>query len=118
MRRQHGLKSFAIFVYLVKAFDTIQHTLLLQLLEKYGKHPSLKAVVVKMYKNCQVKITCGKTSSIIDYTAGVYQGDNIYRIFFLFIMHSFLDTLELKAQQTEFCFFHENENGNLNTCKK
>ncbi len=84
LRRQHGLESFVLFVDLVKAFDTIQHTLLLQILEKYGIPPSLKSVIEKMYKNFQVEITCGKISSTIDYTTGVYQGDNMSPVFFPF----------------------------------
>jgi hypothetical protein len=40
LRRQHGLESFVLFVDLVKAFDTIQHTLLVQILEKYGIPPA------------------------------------------------------------------------------
>ncbi len=51
-----------------------------------------------MYKNCQVKITFGKMSAVIDYTAGVYQGDIMSPIFFLFAMEVLLDKLELDAQ--------------------
>jgi hypothetical protein len=36
LRRQHGLESLIISVDFVKAFDTMQLTLLLQVLEKYG----------------------------------------------------------------------------------
>ena len=39
LRRQHGLESYAIFVDLVKAFDTVQHDLLCQILTKYGLPP-------------------------------------------------------------------------------
>jgi hypothetical protein len=55
-------------------------------LEKYRILPSLKAVIEKMYKNCQVEIKCGKISAAFDYTTGVYQGDDMLPIFFLFIM--------------------------------
>ncbi len=110
MRRQHGLESFVLFVDLVKVFDTIQHTLLLQILERYGIPLALKIVSEKMYKNCQVEITCGKVSSIIDYIAGVYQGDNKSPIVFLFVMQAFLDTLDLNAQRNNYSFFPENKN--------
>ncbi len=66
-----------------------------------------------MYKNCLVEIKSGKASTMIDYTARVYQGDNMPPIFFLFVVQAFLDTLELNAHQTEFSFFPENKNGNL-----
>ena len=46
LRCQCGLKTYALFVNLIKAFDTIDHTLLLQVLSKYGIPP-------KMQKNHQ-----------------------------------------------------------------
>ncbi len=39
LRRQHGLETYAIFVDLVKAFDTVNHDLLLSILAKYGLPP-------------------------------------------------------------------------------
>jgi hypothetical protein len=44
LRRQHGLESYAVFVDLVKAFDTVNHQLLYLILAKYGlpPPPSLK----------------------------------------------------------------------------
>ncbi len=54
LRRQHGLESYALFIDLVKALDTIQHALLLQALKKYGIPPGLKSVIEKMYKNCPI----------------------------------------------------------------
>ena len=41
LRRQHGLESYTIFVDLVKAFDTVHHDLLCQILAKYGLPPPL-----------------------------------------------------------------------------
>ncbi len=70
-----------------------------------------------MYKNCQVEITCGNVSTIIDYTAGVYRGSNMSPIFFPLIMQAFLGTKELNVQWPEFFFFPENKNGNLQTLK-
>jgi len=36
LRRQHGMGTYAIFIDLVKAFDTIDHPTMFQVLEKYG----------------------------------------------------------------------------------
>jgi len=41
LRRQHGLESYAVFVDLVKAFDTVHHDLLCRILTKYGFPPPL-----------------------------------------------------------------------------
>jgi hypothetical protein len=50
LRRQHGLESYAVFVDLVKAFDTVNHQLLCQILTKYGLPPPLVEIVRKLYK--------------------------------------------------------------------
>ncbi len=86
LRRQHGLESFAIFVDLVKAFDTVHHDLLCKILSKYGLLEDLVKNVAKLYKNCIVKIRVGKSYADVDYTTGVHQGDNMSPVLFLFVI--------------------------------
>ena len=117
LRRQHGLESHAVFVDLVKAFDTVNHELLYKILEKYGLPPPLIQAIKKNYTNCKVKIKFGKTYTEIDYTTGVHQGDNMSAVLFLYVIHAFTETLRIDAQPTQFAFFPENKNGNLSTCK-
>mmetsp|Transcript_1492 Transcript_1492/g.2308 ORF Transcript_1492/g.2308 Transcript_1492/m.2308 type:complete len:395 (+) Transcript_1492:893-2077(+) len=107
LRRQHGLESYAIFIDLVKAFDTVHHDLLCQILQKYGLPPPIVNNVRKLYNNCKVKIKIGSKSTEIDYTTGVHQGDNMSPILFLFVIQAFLETLQLKAQPSQFAFFPE-----------
>ena len=95
LRRQHGMESYAVFVDLVKAFDTVNHDLLGQILLKYGLPPTLVQNVKKLYNNCRVKIKVGKKYTEIDYTTGVHQGDNMSPVLFLFVMQAFLETLQL-----------------------
>jgi hypothetical protein len=52
LRCQHGLETYALFIDLVKYFDTVQHSLLFEVLTKYGVPDSLVRVVKKMYKDC------------------------------------------------------------------
>jgi hypothetical protein len=117
LRRQHGLESHAIFVNLVKAFDTVNHKLLYQILEKYGLPPPLVQVIKKIYSNCKVKIKFSNKYTEIDYTTSVHQGDNMSPVLFLYVIHAFTETLRLDAHPTQFAFFPENKNGNLSTCK-
>jgi hypothetical protein len=70
-----------------------------------------------MNNNYQVKITSGKISTVVDYTTGVYQGDNMSPVLFIFVMQAFLDSLKLNTEKAEFSFFLENKNGNPQTCK-
>jgi hypothetical protein len=39
LRRQYNLKTFIVFANLVKAFDTSDHVLIIDILEKYGAPP-------------------------------------------------------------------------------
>jgi hypothetical protein len=47
LRRQHGIPTYALFVDLVKVFDTIQHQLLFKILQRYGLPNTLIQVIKK-----------------------------------------------------------------------
>jgi hypothetical protein len=113
LRRQHGIKSYVL---LIKAFNTIQHDLIIKILQKYGFTGKLTASIAKLYKNSKVKINVGKSETLVDYTTGVHQGDNTFPVLFLFIMQAFLDTLRIDVQATKFTHFLETK-GNISTCK-
>lgn len=78
---------------------------------------SLSKNIVKLYKNCTVKIKVGKNYAEVDYTMGVHQGDNISPIHFLFLIQAIMDTLKLEMQPINFSYFPENKNGNVKTAK-
>ena len=116
LRRQHGLESYAIFVDLVKAFDTVNHQLLCQILSKYGL-PPLVEIVRKLYNNCTVKRKVRSRFTEIEYTTGVHQGDNMSSVLFLFVMQAFLETLQLQTPSIQFAHFPSNKNKNLKSQK-
>jgi hypothetical protein len=89
--------QLALFVDLVKAFDTVQHPLLFGILKKYGIPDSLSKVVQKMYKNCIVSFKIENETKNIKYNTGVQQGDNASPVLFAYVMQAFLDTLEAKV---------------------
>jgi hypothetical protein len=95
-RRYHNLSTWALFVDLVKAFDTVNHELLFSILERYGVPPRLLDAVRRMYANVQVKLQVGKAKRNIPYTTGVQQGDNMAGLLFIFCMQAFAETLEEK----------------------
>ena len=106
-----------MFVEIIKAFDTVHHDLLYEILSKYGLPPLLVQTVKKLYKNCKVKIKIGKNFTEIDYTTGVHQGDNMSPILFLFVIQAFLDILKLSSKPINFSHLPENKNGKLNSTK-
>jgi hypothetical protein len=105
------------FVALIKAFDTIQHDLLILILQNYCLPNNLTSIIIKLYKDSKVKTKLGKCKILIDYMAGVHQGDNMSPVLFLFVIQAFLDTLKIETQPIEFAYFPENKNGNTHTCK-
>jgi hypothetical protein len=50
MRKQHGQNAWAVFVDLVKAFDTADHQLLFSILKKYGIPDTLITVIQRPEK--------------------------------------------------------------------
>ncbi len=54
LRRQHGIQTYALFVDLVKAFDTVEPPLLFRSLRRYGIPDTLVRVVEKTYRDCSV----------------------------------------------------------------
>jgi hypothetical protein len=77
---------------LIKAFDTVNHDLMGQILLKYSLPPTLVQNVKKIHNNCKVKIKVGKKFTEIDYTTGMHQGDNMSPVLFLFSSDPSLST--------------------------
>jgi hypothetical protein len=98
-RRQHGLPTHVAFIDLVKAYDTANHELLLQVLKKYGAPPKLIDVVRRLYTDLKVVLKIGKLKTEILQGVGVRQGDNMAGVLFLFLMTAFADLMEKKFAQ-------------------
>ena len=106
LRRQHSIKTFAIFADLVNAFDTINHSLLLQVLTKHGIPPKVLKTIEKLYTNCKVQLTMGKEKCEIEHNTGVQQGENTVPIMFLYIMQAAIQALHLKLTNIKVQFRH------------
>jgi len=80
---------------LVKAYDTANHVLLIDILHKYGAPPKFTTAIETIYQNntCILKIENEVTE--IPQTIGVRQGDNMAPVLFLLLMTAFVETLEL-----------------------
>ena len=98
LRRQHNLETFVVFADLVKAFDTSDHVLIIDILHKYGAPPKLCNAIQRLYTNLHITLKIGKESTDIDQTVGVRQGDNLSPVVFLFVMTAFSEILDKKWQ--------------------
>jgi hypothetical protein len=86
-------RTYVGFVDLVKAYDTANHVLLIDILQKYGAPPKFATTIENIYRNntCILKIETEITK--IPQTVGVRQGDNMAPVLFLFLMTAFAETL-------------------------
>ena len=50
MRYNHNIPTFVEFFDLVEEFDTVNHNLIITILERYGDSPKLCSSVASMYK--------------------------------------------------------------------
>jgi hypothetical protein len=96
IRKQHRVNTWAIFVDLVKAFDTVDHSLVFEILKKYGIPETLIKVIAKMYKDSTVIFKSEQEMREIPYEIGVKQGDNMAPILFIYLMNVFAKNLSEK----------------------
>ena len=100
MRKNHNLPSYVAFVDLVKAYDTVNHALMLDILEWYGAPPQFVSAIERIYQDLVVVLKIEKEVVKLPQTVGVPQGDNMAPVLFLFlIMSVFADTLETEWRQ-------------------
>ena len=71
LRKEHDLNSWVVFVDLIKAFDSIHHSLLFLLLKKIGIPDRVIKVIKNLYNDFKTEIKVGDVSKLIDYRSGV-----------------------------------------------
>jgi hypothetical protein len=94
MWKNHNLLSYVAFVDLIKAYDTADHDLLLDILEKYGALPQFVSAVERIYQDPVIVLKIKKEVVELPQFVGVQQGDNMAPVLFLFPMSAFAETLE------------------------
>jgi hypothetical protein len=94
-RHNHDLASYIGFVDLVKAYDTANHVLLVDILRKYGAPPKFATAIENIYRNNTCVLKIEKEVTEIPQTVGVWQGDNMAPVLFLFMMTAFAKALEI-----------------------
>ena len=99
-KHNHDLTTCVAFVDLVKAFDTVDHTLMLQIFKKYGAPPKLRSSIARMYQDLKVVLKIGKTKETMSQTIGVRQGDCMAPVSFLSVVMDFAETLEKECTKS------------------
>ena len=76
----------------------------------YSLPENLINTVKKMYKECYVNKPIGKKKVKVSYNTGVWQGDNMAPLLFLFMMQATMDSITLMDQPLEFRYFPDRTN--------
>ena len=79
---------------LFKEFDTLDHTLMLKILKKYGAPPKLHSSITRMYQDLKVVLKIGKTKETMSHNVGVRQVDCMAPVLLLFMVMAFAEKLE------------------------
>ena len=59
-QHKHKLPCYVAFVDFVTAFDTVNHVMMLKILERYGASPKLRSAISRMYQDLKVVLKIGK----------------------------------------------------------
>ena len=104
-RKEHNVETWAYFLDLVKAFDTVPRQALLQVLEKFGVPDRMVKMIERMLSNNVVKLQVRKKAErsddimenvdeTIKVTAGVPQGNSVSPVLFVIYIQAVLETLD------------------------
>ncbi|HEY9818825.1 MAG TPA: reverse transcriptase domain-containing protein [Candidatus Obscuribacterales bacterium] len=100
LQKQRKKKFIALYVDLVKAYDSVQFELVVRTLRFYGVPENLVRAIELTLRNRQTCIkTENATSEPIEVTCGVAQGDVISPLLFVLVLNPLLEVLESNAQQ-------------------
>jgi hypothetical protein len=95
-RKEYGLDTWALFIDLVKAFDSVPREGLFQVLSKFGVPDHLINLIKSVHTDFMVKLKVGRDVEVMfPSSTGVKQGDNMAPILFLFYMQACLETIDL-----------------------
>ena len=92
-RKEHGLETWALFVDLIKSFDSVPRETLFAVLRRFGLPDHFVKVLIILHYGPKVKIKIGEVDSGIKSTIGVRQGSCEGPILFLFIIQAAMETL-------------------------
>ena len=97
IRHEHDEETYVLFVDLVKAFDTVNHAMLFEILEKMGAPTALVEILRRLHANFTLEFKIDKDNmGNIAYSIGVRQGDNVAGVLFIFFIQAVITTWKKK----------------------
>ncbi len=96
----HDFASYVGFVDLVKAYDTANHKLLIDILLRYGALLKFITAIKTIYHKSKCVLKIKNEVTEIPQSVGVHQGDNMMPVLFLFLMMAFAKPWNLSGNNT------------------
>ena len=108
-RQEHGLETWACFIDLVKAFDSVPREALFKILLKFGLPAHFVNIVLRLHHNAvmKFKINDQAEDAEVDSMIGVRQGACEGPVLFLFIMQAAIETMKWPVPKPQFCTSEE-----------
>ena len=99
--------TVVVFVDLIKAFDSINHELLFELLQKFGIPDRVIRVIKNLYKNFTIKLSVGKCVNFVNFSTRVKQGIYLAPISFIIVMQFLLEEEWISNNIEKITFHHD-----------
>lgn len=92
---QHKKELHVVYVDMKKAYNSVSHSALLQVLRDYSVNPQFVGLVANLYQGCQVKLKInGTLTDSILYERGVRQGDGLSPLLFVIFLNPMIQWIE------------------------
>lgn len=102
-RKEHNLETWALFIDLVKAFDSVPREALFAVLRRFGLPDHFVNIVIRLHEHARIKVKVGNVESELDSSIGVRQGSCEGPVLFLFIMQAAMETMKWPVPKPEYC---------------
>jgi exonuclease III len=93
-RKEHGKESWVLFLDLIKAFDSVPHDAVFEVLRRFGMPDHFINLVIRLHAQAKVLVEIDGEDSEVAVTIGVRQGSCEGPVLFLFIMQAAMETFE------------------------
>jgi hypothetical protein len=110
-RKEHGQETWALFIDLVKAFDTVVCEALFAIMRKFGLPDHFINILIRLHVGATIKVKIGDIEIEVPSNIGVRQGSCEGPSLFLFVIQAALETMD--DWPADKPVFHTREDGEI-----